>query len=327
MTGLSDSFQRPIDYLRVSVTDRCNLRCIYCMPPEGIHLLPREDILSYEEIHRVVRAAVELGITRIRLTGGEPLVRDGFSRLVALIARIEGIKDLSLTTNGILLSRWAARLKAAGVGRVNVSLDSLREERFREMSRGGRLRDVLRGIRRAQELGLTPVKLNTVVVRGINDDEILDFARRTLDEEWHVRFIELMPFGREEDPTTSFVSVEEIQQQIAALGRLEPCHPKAGNGPAQYFRLPGARGTVGFISPVSEHFCVSCNRMRLTADGRLRLCLLDDAEEDLRGPLRRGASVAELKAIMEEAVAFKPAGHRLAEGMAPQARTMSRIGG
>ncbi|MEE8472895.1 MAG: GTP 3',8-cyclase MoaA [Dehalococcoidia bacterium] len=327
MTGLSDSFQRPIDYLRVSVTDRCNLRCIYCMPPGGIQLLPREDILSYEETHRVVRAAVELGITRIRLTGGEPLVREGFGKLVKMIARTEGLKDLSLTTNGTLLSRWASRLRDAGVGRVNVSLDSLREERFREMSRGGRLEGVLRGIQRAREVGLNPVKINVVVVRGVNDDEILDFARRTLDDEWHVRFIELMPFARDQEPGASFVPVEEMRQQIAVLGRLDPCRPEAGNGPARYFRLPGARGTVGFISPVSAHFCVSCNRLRLTADGKLRLCLMRGEEVDLRGPLRRGASVAEIKAIMEEAVAFKPAGHRLDEGLLPLDRAMSRIGG
>lgn len=331
MTGLSDSFQRPINYLRISVTDRCNLRCIYCMPAEGITLMSHNDILSYEEILAVVRAAVALGINKLRLTGGEPLVRAGFVGLARMLARVEGVEDLSLTTNGILLARYARELRDAGLHRVNVSLDSLRSDRFQGITRLGRLEEVLAGIEAAREAGLNPVKINTVVVRGVNDDELLDFARKTMDEGWHVRFIEFMPFGEgagceRADGKENFVSVAEMRERLAVLGALEPSFTSTGNGPAKYFRFSGARGTLGFISPVSEHFCFGCNRLRLRADGRLRPCLLDDREIDLRGPLRRGASSAELRRLIEEAAACKPQGHRLSEGIASQ-RRMAQIGG
>lgn len=333
MTGLSDSFQRPINYLRISVTDRCNLRCTYCMPEEGIVLASHEDMLSYEEICSVVRAAAPLGINRLRLTGGEPLVRAGLTDLFRMLSEIEGVEDLSLTTNGVLLTRCAADLKAAGLGRVNVSLDSLRKDRFHEITRFGSLEDVLGGIEEARKVGLNPVKINNVVVRGVNDDELLDFARKTVDDGWHVRFIELMPFGEgpgaaceHVDGKEKFVSVMEMKERLAALGSLEPTLTSNGNGPAKYFRFGGAKGTVGFISPVSEHFCFGCNRLRLTADGRLRPCLLDDREIDLREPLRRGAPAEELRRLIEEAVACKPKGHRLSEG-ARSRRRMAQIGG
>lgn len=327
MTGLSDSFQRPIDYLRISVTDRCNLRCIYCMPEEGVDLFPRENMLSYEEIYRVARAAAELGITRIRLTGGEPLVRIGLSQLVGMLAALKGIKDVALTTNGILLARYAAELKAAGLKRVNVSLDSLRPERFQRITRGRHLEDVLEGLRVAEELSLTPVKINMVVMRGINDDEILDFARKSIHDGWNVRFIELMPFGEQGGKENNHVAVAEIRERLEALGPLEACMPAAGGGPAKYFRYPGAKGTIGFISPISEHFCTNCNRLRLTADGRLHLCLLGDAAVDLRPALRSGASLAELKEIILQAVASKPERHHLAEGIGPFGGAMAHIGG
>jgi len=325
MTGLSDSFQRPIDYLRISVTDRCNLRCIYCMPAEGIRLMSHEDILSYEEIYTVAEAAADLGIKKVRITGGEPLVRAGLPKLVQMLAQIDTIDDISLTTNGILLARYAAELKTADLRRVNVSLDTLKQDRFKYITRGGNLGDVLEGIEVAKSVGLNPTKINVVVMSGINDDELLDFATKTITEEWHVRFIEHMPFG-EDTNASSFVSVDEMRQRLAALGELEPCSFK-GNGPAKYFRLPQANGTIGFITPVSEHFCFHCNRLRLTADGKLRPCLLSEAEIDLRQPLRNGISSAKLKRLIKKAAANKPLQHQLAKGCVPQGRPFSQVGG
>lgn len=325
MTGLSDSFQRPIDYLRISVTDRCNLRCVYCMPTEGIDLLAHEDVLSYEEIYRVASAAAELGIKKVRITGGEPLVRIGLSSLIGMLAQIDAIDDIALTTNGILLARYADELKTAGLRRVNISLDTLKPDKFRLITRGGDLDDVLEGIEAAGTAGLNPIKINVVVMAGSNDDELLDFSRKTVDEGWHVRFIEHMPFNSEM-ASSSFVSVNEVRERLASLGELEPCTFK-GNGPAKYYRLPKAKGTIGFITPVSEHFCFHCNRLRLTADGRLRPCLLSEQEIDLRQPLRQGISAEELKKLIKRAVDSKPRKHKLAEGLVPRNRPFSQVGG
>lgn len=328
-----DSLNRPIEYLRLSVTDRCNLRCIYCMPPEGIPWRPHDDILRYEEIVQVVGIAAELGIRKVRLTGGEPLVRQGLAGLVASLARIPGIEDLSMTTNATLLEGRAAELAAAGLRRVNISLDSLDPGRFARLTRGGDLAAVLRGIEAARRAGLNPVKINTVVIRRWNDDEVLPFARMTREEGWHVRFIEFMPVGRWHDEDREawqerLVTVEEIRRRIEeALGPLRPYAGPGGAGPARYYRLEGAEGTIGFISPVSEHFCARCNRLRLSADGRLRPCLLSDAEVDLRTLLRNGAGPEEVRERIAEAIRRKPAGHRLAEGEFPHERTMSEIGG
>ena len=325
MTGLSDSFQRPINYLRISVTDRCNLRCIYCMPPQGVRLSPRSEILHYEEIQAVAQAAAALDINKVRLTGGEPLVRSGLSHLVEILSQIEGIDDIALTTNGMLLKQHAAPLRQAGLRRVNVSLDTLKREKFHRITRHDRLGDVLDGIKAAKEAGLDPVKVNMVVIRGINDDEVLDFARLTIEQEWHVRFIEPMPFGIGEG--ISFVPTGEIQERLLSLGSLEPCLPSQGNGPAKYFRFEGTQGTVGFISPLSEHFCFNCNRLRLTVDGKLRPCLLSDEEVDLKNPLRRGALPDELKGLIQQAVAQKPERHHLSEGVLPKGRAMCQVGG
>ncbi len=325
MTGLSDSFQRPIDYLRISVTDRCNLRCVYCMPAEGIDLLAHEDVLSYEEIYRVATAAAELGIKKVRVTGGEPLVRIGLSGLIEMLAQIDAIDDIALTTNGILLARYADELKVAGLRRVNISLDTLKPEKFRLITRGGDLDSVLEGIEAAGIAGLNPIKINVVVMAGSNDDELTDFACKTVDDGWHVRFIEHMPFNSEM-ASSSFVSVNEVRERLASLGELEPCTFK-GNGPAKYYRLPQAKGTIGFITPVSEHFCFHCNRLRLTADGRLRPCLLSVQEIDLRQPLRQGISAEELKKLIKRAVESKPRKHKLAEGMVPKDRPFSQVGG
>ena len=338
MTGLSDTFNRPINYLRISVTDRCNLRCIYCMPAEGINLLTHSDILTYEEIATIVRLAAELGINKLRLTGGEPLVRARLPELVAMLAKIDTIDDISLTTNGALLRNYAGELKGAGLKRVNVSLDSLNQDKFERITRHRKLSDVLQGIEAAKACGLNPVKINMVVMRGINDDEILDFAKLTITEGWHVRFIELMPFvtdnppeghssGRKANSQSKFMPADEIKERLNSLGELKPCLPITGNGPAKYSRFPQAGGTIGFITPVSQHFCFNCNRLRLTAEGKLRPCLLSDQEIDLRQPLRSGASAEKLKQVITEAIRTKPKEHQLSRGHTSKKRLMSQVGG
>ena len=326
MTGLSDSFQRPINYLRISVTDRCNLRCVYCMPSGGIKLMSHEDILTYEEICTIARAAAELGISKVRITGGEPLVRAGLPELIQMLAGIDTIDDISLTTNGTLLADYAVELKRAGLRRVNISLDTLKPDKFKRITRSGsNLSDVLASIEAARSVGLNPVKLNMVVMSGTNDDELLDFGTKTISDGWHVRFIEFMPvIGGD---TIRFVPVSDMRKRLEQLGELQPCLPDIGNGPAKYFRFPHARGTIGFITPVSEHFCFRCNRLRLTADGKLRPCLLSDDEIDLKQPLRSGISLSELKQLIEEAVARKPKHHHLAEGYVLEDRPFSQVGG
>jgi cyclic pyranopterin phosphate synthase len=295
------------------------------MPPEGVPQIPHSEILSYEEIQTVAQAAAELGINKIRLTGGEPLVRAELPELIKILSQIEGIRELSLTTNGILLKNYALELRQAGLSRVNVSLDTLKTDTFQYITRLGRLKDVLEGIEAAKEAGFEPVKINTVVMRGINDDETLDFARMTYKDGWHVRFIELMPFKG----VAEFVPSNELRQHIGLLGKLEPCESITGNGPATYDRLSGARGTIGFISPLTEpSFCSRCNRMRLTPDGKLRPCLMGEDEIDLRTPLRNNASTEELKRFILKALASKPERHHLEGGnVRIVKRTMSQIGG
>ncbi len=325
MTGPLDSFGRSINYLRISVTDRCNLRCIYCMPPEGVPQMPHSEILSYEEIRTVVQAAAELGINRIRLTGGEPLVRADLPKLIKMLSQVGGIEELSLTTNGAFLKKYALELKQAGLSRVNVSLDTLKPDKFQYITRLGKLEAVLEGIEAAKEAGFVPVKINTVVMRGINDDDVLDFARMTYEDGWHIRFIELMPFKG----AAEFVPSIELQQHISLLGKLESCASITGNGPATYYRLVGAKGTIGFIAPLTEpSFCSRCNRMRLTPDGKLRPCLLGEDEIDLKMPLRNSASMEELKNLILKAVASKPEHHHLEGGNVRLVnRKMSQIGG
>ena len=327
MTGLIDSFHRQIDYIRVSVTDRCNLRCIYCTAKLVPHLT-HDDILRYEEIHRVVQAAAGLGVKKIRLTGGEPLVRPELNKLVELLSQVEGIDEISLTTNAILLGKYAAQLKAAGLKRVNISLDTFKADKFRYITSQDKLKDVLGGIEVARNAGLNPVKINMVVIKGVNDDELLDFARASVSDGWHVRFIEEMPLVTSRIKENKLVAVQEMMATIQeSLGQLEPCWPTSGNGPAKYYQLSGASGTIGFIGPVTDCFCSQCNRFRLTADGRLRPCLLEDSEVDLKGPLRRGASTQELEGLMRQAAALKRERHRLSEDFVPGKRQMWQIGG
>jgi cyclic pyranopterin phosphate synthase len=279
-----------------------------------------------------VRAAAELGISKVRLTGGEPLVRAGIVDLVSALSRIPGIDDLAVTTNGLLLSTFATDLAEAGLRRVNVSLDSLRADRFRRITRLGSLEDALEGMEAARRAGLEPVKVNTVVMRGLNDDEVVDFARRAVEDGWHVRFIEVMPVGNvglvDEAWRERVVTALEIRRKIeGALGQLQPAKMSVGNGPAQYYRLSRSKGTVGFVTPISEHFCYRCNRLRLTADGQLRPCLLSDQEIDLRGPLRQGAGPSEIKGLLLRAIESKPPHHNLEQQVRPEKRSMSQIGG
>lgn len=327
MTGFSDSFQRPINYLRVSVTDRCNLRCIYCMPSTGIKLMSHEDVLSYEEIYKIIAAAASLGINKIRLTGGEPLARLGLPGLIQMIANTSTIDDIAMTTNGILLSRYAAELKEAGLKRVNISLDTLKPDRFEKITRGGKLSNVLEGIETAISVGLNPVKINMVVMAGVNDDEVIDFALKTSSDGWNVRYIELMPVTNKGVKKPKFISANDIKKRLEALGPLEPYKPEVGNGPAKYFKLPKAAGTIGFITPVSEHFCLSCNRLRLTADGKLRPCLMSSEEIDLRQSLRSGASQADLEKLIKQAISKKPLQHHLSDGYILEDRPFSQVGG
>jgi cyclic pyranopterin phosphate synthase len=326
---LTDGFRRPITYLRVSVTDKCNLRCVYCMPESGLPWMRREEILSYEEIVAIVRAAASAGVRAIRLTGGEPLLRRDLHHLIGEINAVPGIEDIALSTNGILLADQLPALAAAGLRRINLSLDTLRPDRFEAIARRPGLEAVLRGIDAAIAAGLHPLKLNCVVMRGTNDDELADFAALTRERPIFVRFIEVMPvhenLGLQRE---SYVSSDEILARVSAIGELQAIPGPAGNGPARYFAFAGAPGAVGVISPLSHDYCERCNRVRLTADGRLRLCLFGDHALDLRGPLRAGASTEELARLLQSAMLIKPERHHLSLGEASsRMRAFSEIGG
>ncbi|MGH2453193.1 MAG: GTP 3',8-cyclase MoaA [bacterium] len=325
---MRDQYGRDLNDLRISLTDRCNLRCVYCMPAEGIDFRAPEELLADHELLLLVRVAAELGVRRIRLTGGEPTVRPSIVELVEAIAATPGIEDVALTTNGLLLETLAAPLARAGLRRVNISLDTLEAGKFARITRGGRLDRVLAGIAASEAAGLAPVKLNTVVVRGFNEEDVVDLARLTLNRPWEVRFIEVMPFGVVADVADAgIVPSDETMARIeAALGQLTPLDLSGGD-PARTYRAPGASGTLGFISPVSQPFCSRCGRLRLTADGRLRLCLLRDDEVDLLTPLRQGVSYGELKEIFAAGAYRRPFGHALAERLFPEKRVMIQIGG
>jgi GTP 3',8-cyclase len=326
-----DPFGRHITYLRVSVTDRCNLRCVYCMPQDGVQWRPHSEILRYEEIAEVVRVAADQGVRGVRLTGGEPLVRPNIAALVRLIAAIPGIEDISLTTNALLLGGLAAELAEAGLKRVNISLDTLQPDRFTRITRGGSLDKVMQGIDAAEKAGMQPIKINAVIVRGVNDDEMEEMALLSIHRGWHVRFIELMPIQNQEswgsdfpDPHTAFISNNEMLERLLPLG-LQPIPRKVGSGPAQEYQLPEAAGRIGFISPLSDDgFCQRCNRMRLTADGSLRPCLMSDIEVPIRDALRAGEP---LLPYWHKAIAMKQPGHQLKENHSPTGRRMAEIGG
>lgn len=324
----TDRYGREINYLRISVTDRCNLRCIYCMPPEGIPLMSHEDILRYEEIIRLAGLVYDLGFRKFRITGGEPLVRRGLPNLVRELAFLGENVDLSITTNGVFLTKYAEELKAAGLRRINISLDTLSKEKFQRISRLNLFDDVIGGISSAIRVGFDPIKINVVVVKGINDDEVLDFAAMTEDQPLWVRFIELMPFSRNNWREENFISADEIRRQIEAKYKLVEIMGSGGVAPAKDFLIENHKGRIGFIAPISKKFCDLCNRIRLTADGHLLPCLHSNIELDIRTPMRAGASDDELKLILQDAMLAKPMGHTLCGGNSEKAgRIMSRVGG
>jgi cyclic pyranopterin phosphate synthase len=299
--------QRVINYLRVSVTDLCNYRCTYCMPPEGVEQLPHSEILTFEEICSVVKAAIPLGINRVRLTGGEPLVRRGVPELVKMLTNLPGIEEVYLTTNGSLLDKFAQTLKENGLSRINVSLDSLKADRFHRITRGGNIDDVWRGIHAAENAGFDPIKLNVVVIKGVNDDEIETFAELTIERPFEVRFIEYMPFG----PADSLmnyecVTADEMKERISRLGNLQRIPGTSRSGPAERFRLKEARGSIGFIPPMSHSFCSTCNRIRLTAEGRLLSCLFSNRSVDVKSLLRSGAAIEKISDAVRLAIESKP---------------------
>lgn len=321
---MQDGFKRSINYLRISITDLCNLRCQYCMPAEGICKKEHSDILSYEEIIRVVEEAAKLGITKIRLTGGEPLVRRGIVSFIYRLASIQGIKDIAMTTNGVLLSPLASQLKDAGLKRVNISLDSLNPVTYSQITGGGDVKRVLNAIQRSIEVGLSPVKINTVIIGGVNDREIEDFAQLTMDMKVDVRFIELMPIGLASNWSRErFLSNSEILKRIPGLVKLEG---NSQGGPAEYYQMPDAKGKIGFISAISSHFCQDCNRIRLTSDGKIKPCLHSPREVDIRDILTN--SPKDLSRVLEQSIMKKPEKHYLNTSLETMNnRNMYEIGG
>jgi cyclic pyranopterin phosphate synthase len=323
-----DQFGRNIHYLRISLTDHCNLRCIYCMP-EDQTFRPNPELMQDDEIALLTRLFASLGFDKVRLTGGEPTVRNHIVDIVRTIASTEGINAVSMTTNGVLLKKLAQPLAEAGLKRVNVSIDTLDADKFKRLTRWGQLEDVWDGIIAAEQAGLHPVKLNAVVVKGYNESDVVDLARLTIDHPWQMRFIEMMPFAGVTDVQTGqVITAAQIQERIeATLGKLDVSNQGELDGEARVFHIPGAKGDVGFISSVTAPFCETCNRARLTADGRLRLCLLREHEVDLLTPLRAGASLDELRRLILDGIWYKPWGHGLAEGVIPLNRVMNEIGG
>jgi len=330
---LVDTFSRTISYLRLSLTDRCNLHCRYCMPDDdtkGLEVLQHEDLLSYEELLRIVNIAVDMGMNKLRLTGGEPLVRKGVMAFIARLAEIKGLDEIRLTTNGVLLAEKAEALYEAGIRKLNISLDTMKPERFQAITGVDRFHKVWQGIETAKQIGFD-IKLNVVAMKGVNDDEFVDFAKLAVDEGFQVRFIEFMPVGSDSTwDEASYISSSDLKEMIDKVGLLEALAGCRMDGPARVYSLTmpdGKQGRVGFISPISHHFCDTCNRLRLTSAGRLRACLLHDKEADLKKLLRSGASDTELRALIRQTILDKPKGHTLAEDQANCSGQMSRIGG
>lgn len=326
---MKDGFGREINYLRLSLTDRCNLRCVYCMPMHGLTFIPSPELLTALELEKVVQAAVEAGFNKVRLTGGEPTLRQDIVEIVRRLANIDGLEQLVMTTNGYRLPHIAQELAEAGLKRVNIHVDSLNPDSIARIMRLGSLDKAWAGIEAAERAGLTPIKLNTVITRGYNDNAAVDLARLTLTKPWQIRFIELMPFGGPtEIQLEHYVASDEVKGWIEQeLGPLFPLNNGHLDGEARMYRLGGAEGTIGFISPVSNPYCDDCNRMRVTADGRLRLCLLSEQEINFRDTLRNGGSQQELVELFKLAIQRKPVGHQLKNGHFAENRTMSQIGG
>ena len=324
------SFDRPhtgntINYLRVSITDRCNLRCLYCMPPEGFAPTSHQSILSYEEICELVEIGVRCGIRKVRITGGEPLVRRNVIGFITSLGRIDGLQEISMTTNGVLLSEFARDLKEAGIRRINISLDTLKADTFKKITRRDDLASVLRGIDTVLQLGFEPVKINVVAMKGLNDEEIAAFGKLSIDRPLHIRFIEFMHIGRMiPENNAYFFPADAIQKRLETVDRMTPVDPIQGNGPARYYRYPNALGTVGLISPLTNGFCQACNRLRLTADGRLRPCLLSDVEIDAKSILRSNGGDEAIRNLFHQAVGLKTYDHQQKKS---NNRYMRSIGG
>lgn len=326
--GPRDAFGRPMNYLRISLTDRCNFRCVYCMPELGMKFQPRAEMLTDDELIRLIGLFAQLGFTKLRLTGGEPTIRPHLVELIRAMKSFDGIREISMTTNALLLGRMAADLKDAGLDRVNVSIDTLDPVRFKAMTRGGRFDLVWQGIEAADAVGMKPIKLNTVVLRGQNDHSVGEMARLTLEKDWQIRFLEIMPMEGvgvvyDEGLVTSAETQARLEEEFGPLEHIS-ADP---SDPARVWKIPGAKGTIGFISPISEPFCETCNRVRLTSDGNLRLCLLRPDEVTLRDRMRRGDSDADLLGHLREGIYRKPWGHGVAEGDVHTVRGMSQIGG
>lgn len=322
---VQDCFKRKIDYLRVSITDRCNLRCFYCMPKEGVKWQAPKEILSYEEIERVISLALTLGISRVRITGGEPLIRKNIIPFIGRIAKMEGLEDLAMTTNGVLLAPKAEKLKKAGLKRVNISLDTLNKAVFKEITGFDQLDQVLLGLDKALEVGLSPIKINMVLMKEVNEKDALELAFWTKEKPVHVRFIELMPLGGA--GKNFFLPLEVLKERIASREELFPVEGPWGAGPATYYSLANAKGTIGFITPLTNHFCGQCNRLRLTADGKLRPCLMSPLEINIKEKIRAGASDQELLDVFHQVINLKPEAHHLDKENYQGKRKMSQIGG
>jgi GTP 3',8-cyclase len=308
---LIDPCNRRLNYLRISITDRCNLRCIYCVPHGFIPKLPHKEILSYEEILHIVRISVGLGISKVRITGGEPLVRKGVYGFLKRLTKIEGLLDISLTTNGVFLKHNINKIKSAGIKRINISLDTLNRKKYRKITGYDFFDQVWEGIELAHKMGFDPVKLNVVPLKGINDDELTDIAALSIDYPFHIRFIEYMPMGTNQMESDHHLLFPEIKKCIHQFGKLVPVEKDMNDGPAERFKFKSAKGEIGFIRPISQHFCNTCNRLRLTASGQLRPCLMSDVQVDLKTPLREGCSDVELSEVFLQAVRLKPLGHNL----------------
>jgi len=326
---LVDNNNRIINYLRLSVTDKCNLRCIYCMPEEGVKFMPHAEILTYEEMLVIIKLCIQKGIRKLRLTGGEPLIRKGVIDFIKKVSELDGLEEVTLTTNGVYLKEFAHSLRQSGIYRINVSMDTLRPDRFFNITRRDLFDRVREGIEEAESTGLNPIKINVVIMKGVNDDEILDFAQLTYSKPYHVRFIELMPVG---DPEKwiphRFISTREVFDKISTLGKVTPVSSDLLAGPARRFTLEGSKGEIGLIGALSYHFCENCNRLRLTADGKLRGCLFSDSETDIKGPLRNGAKEQYILKLIEETIQNKPRSHGQAVWQPRKcSRSMNGIGG
>ncbi len=328
MTELVDKYNRHLNYLRISITDRCNLRCLYCAPGGLVPKLAHDEILRYEEILRIVRVGVRLGISKVRLTGGEPLMRAGVYEFLKELTTVDGLSDISLTTNGVMLHENIEKIETAGIKRINISLDTLNRKKFKHITGYDLFDQVWAGIEKAHALGFDPIKLNVVALKGHNDDEFVDLARLSMTYPFHIRFIEYMPIGNAQMMSRDYILAPEIRARLSVLGDLVPVTRKHMDGPAQSYRIKGAIGEVGFIQAMSQHFCHTCNRLRLTANGQLRPCLLSDKQLDIRGPLRSGCSDDELKAVFLNAVKHKHESHHFAPGSPFRVYdSMSDIGG